>query len=182
MKERNEKRPARKKGIVPIVVLLTIGLVINIACGIFYSAITPFMTANFNPLLTGQKQVTIGQSLTMEQAAEQSRAMAQELVQEGAVLLKDQDNALPLAEGTAVNLFGYGSVDPIYGGSGSGASDTSSNIDLVTGLTNAGFTVNQELVDFYKKSGVSRAAQKGFEGSNFTPAEVPAAQYTDTLL
>ena len=182
MKERNEKRPPRKKGIVPIAVLLTIGLVVNIACGIFYSAITPFMTANFNPLLTGQKQVTTGQSLTVEQAAEQSRAMAQELVQEGAVLLKNQDNALPLAEGTAVNLFGYGSVDPIYGGSGSGASDTSSNIDLVTGLTNAGFTVNQELVDFYKKSGVSRAAQKGFEGSNFTPAEVPAAQYTDTLL
>ena len=182
MKERNEKCPPRKKGIVPIAVLLTIGLVVNIACGIFYSAITPFMTANFNPLLTGQKQVTTGQSLTVEQAAEQSRAMAQELVQEGAVLLKDQNNALPLAEGTAVNLFGYGSVDPIYGGSGSGASDTSSNIDLVTGLTNAGFTVNQELVDFYKKSGVSRAAQKGFEGSNFTPAEVPAAQYTDTLL
>ena len=182
MKERNEKRPPRKKGIVPIAVLLTIGLVVNIACGIFYSAITPFMTANLNPLLTGQKQVTTGQSLTVEQAAEQSRAMAQELVQEGAVLLKDQNSALPLAEGTAVNLFGYGSVDPIYGGSGSGASDTSSNIDLVTGLTNAGFTVNQELVDFYKKSGVSRAAQKGFEGSNFTPAEVPAAQYTDTLL
>lgn len=182
MKERNEKRPACKKGIVPIVVLLTIGFVVNIACGIFYSAITPFMTANLNPLLTGQKQVTTGQNLTVEQAAEQSRAMAQELVQEGAVLLKDQDNALPLAEGTAVNLFGYGSVDPIYGGSGSGASDTSSNIDLVTGLTNAGFTVNQELVDFYKKSGVSRAAQKGFEGSNFTPAEVPAAQYTDELL
>ena len=182
MKERNEKRPARKKGIVPIAVLLTIGLVVNIACGMFYSAITPFMTANFNPLLTGQKQVTTGQSLTVEQAAEQSRAMAQELVQEGAVLLKDKDNALPLAEGTAVNLFGYGSVDPIYGGSGSGASDTSSNVDLVTGLTNAGFSVNQELVDFYKKSGVSRAAQKGFEGSNFTPAEVPAAQYTDALL
>ena len=182
MKERNKKRPPRKKGIVPIAVLLTIGLVVNIACGIFYSAITPFMTANLNPLLTGQKQVTTGQSLTVEQAAEQSRVMAQELVQEGAVLLKDQNNALPLAEGTAVNLFGYGSVDPIYGGSGSGASDTSSNIDLVTGLTNAGFTVNQELVDFYKKSGVSRAAQKGFEGSNFTPAEVPAAQYTDTLL
>ena len=182
MKERNEKRPGRKKGIVPIAVLLTIGLAVNIACGIFYSAITPFMTANLNPLLTGQKQVTTGQNLTVEQAADQSRAMAQELVQEGAVLLKDQNNALPLAEGTAVNLFGYGSVDPIYGGSGSGASDTSSNIDLVTGLTNAGFTVNQELVDFYKKSGVSRAAQKGFEGSNFTPAEVPAEKYTDTLL
>ena len=182
MKERNKERRTRKKGIVPIAVLLTIGLVVNIACGMFYSAITPFMTANLNPLLTGQKQVTTGQSLTVEQAAEQSRAMAQELVQEGAVLLKDQNNALPLAEGTAVNLFGYGSVDPIYGGSGSGASDTSSNIDLVTGLTNAGFSVNQELVDFYKKSGVSRAAQKGFEGSNFTPAEVPAEKYTDTLL
>ena len=182
MKERNEKRLARKKGIVPIAVLLTIGLVVNIACGIFYSAITPFMTANLNPLLTGQKQVTTGQSLTVEQAAEQSRAMAQELVQEGAVLLKNEGNALPLAEGTAVNLFGYSSIDPIYGGSGSGASDTSANIDLVTGMTNAGFTVNQELVDFYKKSGVSRAAQKGFEGSNFTPAEVSADKYSDALL
>ena len=80
VKERNEKRPAHKKGIVPIAVLLTIGLVVNIACGIFYSAITPFMTANLNPLLTGQKQVTTGQSLTVEQAAEQSRTMAQEPV------------------------------------------------------------------------------------------------------
>ena len=175
------KKPG-KAGMAVICVLLALALIVNVACGIFYSAITPFMTANLNPLLTGQKQVTTGQSLTVEQAAEQSRAMAQELVQEGTVLLKNQNNALPLAEGTAVNLFGYGSVDPIYGGSGSGASDTSSNIDLVTGLTNAGFTVNQELVDFYKKSGVSRAAQKGFEGSNFTPAEVPAAQYTETLL
>ena len=175
------KKPG-KAGMAVICVLLALALIVNVACGIFYSAITPFMTANLNPLLTGQKQVTTGQSLTVEQAAEQSRAMAQELVQEGVVLLKNQNNALPLAEGTAVNLFGYSSVDPIYGGSGSGASDTSSNIDLVTGLTNAGFTVNQELVDFYKKSGVSRAAQKGFEGSNFTPAEVPAAQYTETLL
>ena len=175
------KKPG-KAGMAVICVLLALALIVNVACGIFYSAITPFMTANLNPLLTGQKQVATGQNLTVEQAAEQSRAMAQELVQEGAVLLKDQNNALPLAEDTAVNLFGYGSVDPIYGGSGSGASDTSSNIDLVTGLTNAGFTVNQELVDFYKNSGVSRAAQKGFEGSNFTPAEVPAAQYTDTLL
>ena len=174
------KKPG-KAGMAVICVLLALALIVNVACGIFYSAITPFMTANLNPLLTGQKQVTTGRSLTVEQAAEQSRAMAQELVQEGTVLLKNQNNALPLAEGTAVNLFGYGSVDPIYGGSGSGASDTSSNIDLVTGLTNAGFTVNQELVDFYKKSGVSRAAQKGFEGSNFTPAEVPAAQYTETL-
>ena len=137
MKERNEKRPARKKGIIPIAVLLTIGLVVNIACGIFYSAITPFLTANHNPLLTGQKQVTTGQSLTVEQAADQSRAMAQELVQEGAVLLKDQNNALPLAEGTAVNLFGYGSVDPIYGGSGSGASDTAFPPRLRIGNGNA---------------------------------------------
>lgn len=55
-------------------------------------------------------------------------------------------------------------------------------MDLVQGLTNAGLEVNQELVDFYKNSGVKRADQSGFTGSNFTPAEVPASQYGDALL
>lgn len=176
-----QSQQPKRKGIVPIAVLAAVGIAVNVACGVFSSAITPFMTANLNTRLPGQKGTISAEMLSTEQAADQSRAMAQELEAEGAVLLKN-DGALPLAEGTPVNLFGYSVIDPVYGGSGSGASDTSSNVDLVTGLTNAGFTVNQELLDFYKSSGVSRAAQKGFEGANFTPAEVSADQYSDSLL
>ena len=96
--------------------------------------------------------------------------------------VRDGDDVLPLEEGAKVNLFGYATVSPIYGGTGSGASDTSNNVDLVQGLTDAGFEVNQELVDFYKNSGVSRGDQSGFEGANFTPAEVPASEYGDELM
>ena len=44
---------------------------------------------------------------------------------EGAALLKNQNAALPLAQGAKVSLFGHGSVDLMYGGTGSGSVDTS---------------------------------------------------------
>ena len=108
--------------------------------------------------------------------------MTQQLGAEGIVLLKNEGNVLPLGSGAKVNLFGYASVDSLYGGTGSGASGASANVDLIQGLTIAGFDVNQELVNLYRNSGVKRPDQSGFTGSNFTPAEVPASKYTDSLL
>lgn len=55
-------------------------------------------------------------------------------------------------------------------------------MDLIQGLTNAGFVVNEELVKFYQSSGISRPEQGGYVGSNFTPAEVPVSQYTQQVL
>jgi len=118
-----------------------------------------------------------------KEAAEQaSRNMACELEAEGLVLLENKNNTLPLEKGTRLNLFGYGSVDPVYGGTGSGASDGTKTIDLIQGLSEAGFEINGELVDFYRNSGVKRPVQSGYDGSDFTPCEVPAEKYTDTLL
>ena len=94
----------------------------------------------------------------------------------------NENNTLPLAGGTKVNLFGYASIDPIYGGTGSGSGDTSANVDVVKGLANAGLQVNDQLVTFYKNAGVSRAKQGGYTGSNFTPAEVAADKYSEGLL
>ena len=121
-------------------------------------------------------------ALSAEEATEQSRAMAVELEAEGVVLLRNDDATLPLEAGTRVNLFGYASVDPIYGGTGSGTTDTSTCTDLIAGLTYAGLEVNDELVSFYENSGVARPTQSGYGGSDFTPAEVPASSYTDELL
>ena len=180
-----KEKSAAGGGKLPVVivsVLLVIALIVHVVCIQMFAAITTFMAANLNSRLPGAHGSATAEQLTPAQAKEASLAMAQELAAEGIVLLENRDNALPLAGGTKVNLFGYATVSPLYGGTGSGASDTSSNVDLVQGLTNAGLEVNQELVDFYKNSGVKRGDQAGFTGSNFTPAEVSADKYGDSLL
>ncbi len=180
----NEKS-AKGGGKLPIVIisiLLVIALIVNVVCIQMFAAINTFMAANLNSRLPGAHGSATAEQLTPEQAREAALVMAQELAAEGIVLLENRDNALPLEGGAKVNLFGYATVSPLYGGTGSGASDTSSNVDLVQGLTNAGLEVNQELVDFYKNSGVKRESQGGFTGSDFTPAEVPASKYGDSLL
>lgn len=68
---------------------------------------------------------------------------------EGAALLKNDNEALPLAEGAKVSLFAHGSVDLMYGGTGSGAVDTASAPTLKDALTSNGIEVNETLWDFY---------------------------------
>ncbi|MBR1812607.1 MAG: glycoside hydrolase family 3 C-terminal domain-containing protein [Lachnospiraceae bacterium] len=172
-----------KRGrLIAIVVLLIAALAVNIACNSLKPMITSWMGANLNPLLTGKKPVENAEILSVADATEQSLRMAERLEEEGIVLLRNENHALPLAAGTKVNLFGYASIDPIYGGTGSGSGDTSANVDVITGLTDAGLQVNEQLVNFYRNSGVGRPKQGGYSGSNFTPAEVPVDQYTDDLL
>ena len=184
MENKQHNRPAKgRTAVIVMAIVAVITLIANIACGVFFSAINAFMAANLNTRLPGAKNTEIQSlSLTPDEAEQASRDMAQELESEGIVMLENKNDALPLSEGEKINLFGYSSIDPIYGGSGSGAGDNTNNIDLIQGLTNAGFEVNQELVDFYQNSGVSRPESTGFSGANFTPAEVPAEQYTDELL
>ena len=175
-------KKGNKGGIIAIAVLLVVALAVNIACASLNPMITSWMGANLNPMLTGIKANESAEILPVADATEQSLKMAQQLEAEGIVLLKNDNAALPMASGTKVNLFGFGSIDPIYGGTGSGSGDTSKNVDIVKGLQNAGLIVNDELVKFYQNSGVSRPKQGGYTGSNFTPAEVPASAYTDAVL
>ena len=181
----NEKKsvsrsPGRASAIA-VSVLLVITLIVNLVCIQLYPAINAFMAANLNPLFAGGNAIS-AEHLSPAEAKEASLRMAQQLEREGMVLLENKDNALPLAQGAKVNLFGFATISPLYGGTGSGASDTSSNVDLIQGLTNAGFVVNEELVKFYQSSGISRPEQGGYVGSNFTPAEVPVSQYTQQVL
>jgi beta-glucosidase len=68
---------------------------------------------------------------------------------EGAALLMNQNNALPLAGGAKVSLFARGSVDLMYGGTGSGSVDTSKAPNLKDTLTAEGIEVNTTLWDWY---------------------------------
>lgn len=58
--------------------------------------------------------------------------MTEEVMAEGAVLLKNNNNALPIAKQSKVSVFGTASADPVYGGTGSGSVDTSKAIDFTT--------------------------------------------------
>lgn len=110
--------------------------------------------------------------------------------EEGSVLLKNENNALPLSsDETRVTLFGHSVVQPVYKNSSAGSTGYKGEycIDLKTALTDAGFEVNETLYDAYAKSKTSRGTGvEGMGGSN-TPAvawsigEEPASFYTDDL-
>ncbi len=86
----------------------------------------------------------------VDQATANGLAVAQQIEEEGAVLLEN-DGALPLSAGK-INLLGYASCSPVYGGTGSGGSTFLDNrVDFVSALTQAGFEVNSALTDMYAK-------------------------------
>lgn len=88
-------------------------------------------------------------SLNAAVAAE-TRALAVEIESEGAVLLKNEEGALPL-QGKRVNVFGAGSVQPFYGGAGSGAVTTDDPVSLYEAFDSAGIAYNPSLKKFYEK-------------------------------
>ena len=111
--------------------------------------------------------------------------LCEDVIDEGLVLLKNEDNALPLsASETKVALFGQNSVDFVYGGSGSGSIDSSKAPTLKVALERNNLTVNQTLWDFYKSGEGSsyRKSMPGADGSgSFIVNEVPMDKYTDEV-
>ena len=78
-----------------------------------------------------------------------SAKKAEQVEEEGIVLLKNDNQVLPLtSEETNVSLFGRTSVDPVYTGAGSAATE-SSPVDYKTAFESNGFNVNESLYDFY---------------------------------
>ena len=77
-------------------------------------------------------------------------SMAQEAEEEGIVLLKNDGPVLPLRQGARVSLFGVTAIDPVYGGTGSGAVETDSAADYAASFTQAGLTVaDTDLLAWY---------------------------------
>ncbi len=86
---------------------------------------------------------------TLSELRTAGKETATEVLAEGMVLLKNDNDALPLAEGSSVSLVGVTAYDPVYGGTGSGTISVSDADDFVTSLTNAGFSVNPDLEAVY---------------------------------
>lgn len=109
------------------------------------------------------------------------------LAEEGFVLLKNENAALPMNKGARISVFSKNSVNLSYGGSGSGGFDTSNNKNLYESLNDAGFVTNPTLKRFYEssQSGPVRTANSSDldngDNQKIAAAETPQNKYTDAV-
>lgn len=138
-----------------------------------------------NLILTGPMYTMVslatGGGKVSEENVVSATALCEDIADEGIVLL-DNQGTLPLAKNSKLNVFGWASTNPCYGGTGSGAlSDAYPTVTLLEGLTNAGFELNTELSDFYTSYRADRPVV-GMFSQDWTLPEPEAAQYTDEMM
>lgn len=177
--------------IVALIVLLIIAGIINKkAAGLIrWSSVVACLLVigiTANAVVLGPMYNTISAALAeagelTQESVDNSRAVIEEVAGEGIVLAKNDDNLLPLTDTTNLNVFGWASTNPIYGGTGSGAVDVSTAVDLLQGLTDAGFTLNDELSNFYTEYLDTRPTV-GMWQQDWTLPEPAASLYTDEMM
>ena len=121
-----------------------------------------------------------------EDAFKKSNLLNETINEEGITLLKNEGNALPLAAGSKISVFGKNSVNLAYGGSGSGAfTVTKETPTIYSALDAAGFEVNPTLKEFYESSasGSGRGGNPTLDNARSTLAgfgtgETPYSSYT----
>jgi len=169
---KGKKMSNKKSRIIRMSILATslaIVVVVNIALAYFSDVITPY----FSKVDTTSKEAVA--------ARNQSTALVEQIADEGIVLLQNKDNTLPIKTSstnkTKVNVFGWSFTNPIYGGTGSGAVDTSTAVTPKAGLESAGFDVNNTLYDDYVALKMERPII-GMNGQDWTIPEPEASFYT----
>ena len=162
--KKSRKRMIRKYSGLSMV--LTLVVVLNLIC------LGP-MSALIN--------LTMGSGQVSDSTTDEAIEVADQIAEEGMVLLEN-DGILPISEPSNINLFGWSSVNPTYGGTGSGGlNELYEKISLIDSLEDAGFNVNQDLVDFYNEFSTERA-EMSLSTQNWTLTEPPASSYSDDLM
>ncbi len=98
---------------------------------------------------------------------EAGEALAQNITDEGIVLLKNTDDLLPLVDGN-VNVFGTQSQQMRLSGGGSGAADVSRAVNFFDALNNVGIQYNQELYDVTKAAAEEEGKKDKESGGGVT--------------
>lgn len=115
--------------------------------------------------------------------------LSKEAAKEGMVLLKNENNVLPLAEGSKVALFGKGTFDYVKGGGGSGDVTVAYTRNLYEGLSlqKDKISIFEELCDYYRKDIEEQYKNGNVPGMTIEP-DVPtellnkAKAYTNTAI
>ena len=186
-----------KPYIIGIIAVLVIGIVIMIACrrmsrgkrflirGEAAIAMVLAVVVCVNMICFGPMSTLIGlatgNGTLSDETNEEAAEVAEEIMEDGIVLLKNE-SLLPLNETKKLNIFGWESINPAYGGAGSGGiNDLYDIVSLNQGLENAGFSINQELVDFYNNYGADNP-EMSIQKQSWTLPEPPVDTYSDELI
>lgn len=117
-----------------------------------------------------------------DETIEATEELAVDIEREGITMLQNDNDMLPLSDTNAINVFGWASTNPIYGGTGSGSlSDQYEMTSLLDGLNDAGFETNDELSTFYTDYSAERGEISVTE-ADWTLYEPPASTYGDDLI
>ncbi|MCQ2797816.1 MAG: glycoside hydrolase family 3 C-terminal domain-containing protein [Bacilli bacterium] len=120
-----------------------------------------------------------------DKRVEHENKLVEQIEAEGATLLTNESNTLPLAKASKVSCFSTSSVNLVYGGTGSAAVDVSKAPTLKTALEESGFKVNDTLWNFYKEGPgkkYNRKSSSMFDGSSSGTGEAPWSIYDDATL
>ena len=110
-----------------------------------------------------------------------ARNLAEDIQRESVTMLQNSDGTLPL-KSNKVNVFGWASTNPVYGGTGSGSmSADNPTTSLLDGISSAGLKINKELSDFYTKYRADRPKVEMF-AQDWTMPEPTADKYTSKLM
>lgn len=132
------------------------------------------------PLSTLLNNATITKYTLSDATVSKANELAKDVQSEAVTLLKNDDSNLPLS-GKKVNVFGWGSTNPVYGGTGSGSmSKQYKTVSLLDGMKQAGLKTNTELSKLYTDYRKDRP-EVGMFAQDWTLPEVPAKQYSDKL-
>lgn len=133
------------------------------------------------PMATLLNNATITKYTLADSTVSQANELAKDVQSEAITLLQNKDNSLPLSD-TKINVFGWGSTNPVYGGTGSGSmSDQYPTVSLLDGLKESGLQTNASLTKLYTDYREDRP-EVGMFAQDWTLPEVPAAQYSDSLI
>ena len=133
------------------------------------------------PLSTLLNNATITKYTLSDATVSKANELAKDVQSEAVTLLKNDDSNLPLS-GKKVNVFGWGSTNPVYGGTGSGSmSKQYKTVSLLDGMKQAGLKTNTELSKLYTDYRKDRP-EVGMFAQDWTLPEVPSKQYSDKLV
>ncbi len=166
-------------------ILTVILLVATIVVGMFDNTVALFVNNTFWELENEDPNAVYYKEdfATQKDRVDKGYELVKQVEAEGAALLYNADNALPLGKGANVSLFSTSSVNIVYGGTGSANVDSSKADNLRSALEKSGLKVNADLWDFYLTGeGSAYVRDSGGFTSGAAVGEAPWSAYTDSVL
>lgn len=155
------------RGQAAVVSILSLGIAGNLLCA---GPLKSLLDVVANPV----KQVS-------DETREEANQLIADIAGEGMVLVKN-DGTLPLASDIKkLNVFGWASTQPCYGGTGSGAVDTANCVTLLQGIEAGGYELNDRLEELYTSYATARGGAT-MSSVDWTLPEPTVDLYSEDIL